>query len=157
MEKGQMASVIMKSEQLTNLAASFKGGDGVYDETTCIEFHRLLVATLLAYGRALFTLSKHQEGSGNIVEKYNRVFICASLLRQIASSPMVRQHLQACQPQLQIPQTNFAHTSGTLASLLKDVNTVVRMTKMTHLSKTKGCSAGMRSSLHGFAFRSPIW
>jgi hypothetical protein len=112
-EKGQMASVIMercgrpefRSEQLTNLVASFRVG-GIYDETTCVEFHRLLLATLLAYGHALIALKERSEGMESIAHKYDRVYICASLLRQIASSLMLRQHLWASQVLLSVPVTN---------------------------------------------------
>jgi hypothetical protein len=109
-EKGQMASVIMercgqpewRSERLNNLVASFREG-GVYNENTSIEFQRLLVATLLAYGHALIALGAHEGGPDSIAQKYEQVYICASLLRQLASSLMLRQHLLACQPLLSIP------------------------------------------------------
>jgi hypothetical protein len=81
-EKGQMASAVVepslrKQEDwglvtFTNLLPSLKRG-GVYDETTCVEFHRLLVTTLLAYGYALDTLNKHQQGSEGIAQKYNQL------------------------------------------------------------------------------------
>jgi hypothetical protein len=116
-EKGQMASAVvepclrMKENwgpvTFTNLLPSLKRG-GVYDETTCVEFHRLLVTTLLAYGYALNALNEHQQGSEGIAQKYNQVFICASLLRQIVSSLMVRQHLWACRTLLHLPINNLA-------------------------------------------------
>jgi hypothetical protein len=76
-EKGEIDSVIMSkcgrpelfSERLTNLVAAFKepplplaeeqtDGLDVYNWGTCSEFHKLLLATLLAYGRALDELGK---------------------------------------------------------------------------------------------------
>ena len=116
-EKGQMASAVvepclrMKEDwgpvMFTNLLPSLKRG-GVYDEIMCVEFHRLLVTTLLAYGYALNALNEHQQGSEGIAQKYNQVFICASLLRQIVSSLMFRQHLWACRTLLHLPINNLA-------------------------------------------------
>jgi hypothetical protein len=113
-EKGQMASAVVEPclriqkawgpVTFTNLLPSLKKG-GVYDETTCVEFHRLLVTTLLAYGYALNAL---YQGSEGIARKYNQLFICASLLRQIASSLMIRQHLWACRSLLNLPFNNPA-------------------------------------------------
>jgi hypothetical protein len=118
-DKGQLAGIIMeecgkpewRSERLNNLVSSFREG-GVYNENTCIEFQRLLVATLLAYGHALIALGAHEGGPDGIAQKYERVYICASLLRQLASSLMLRQHLLACRPLLPIP----INTPGTLES-----------------------------------------
>ena len=116
-EKGQMASAVvepclrMKEDwgpvMFTNLLPSLKRG-GVYDEIMCVEFHRLLITTLLAYGYALDALNEHQQGSEGIAQKYNQLFICASLLRQIVSSLMVRQHLWACRTLLHLPINNLA-------------------------------------------------
>jgi hypothetical protein len=113
-EKGQMASAVVEPclriqkawgpVTFTNLLPSLKKG-GIYDETTCVEFHRLLVTTLLAYGYALNAL---YQGSEGIARKYNQLFICASLLRQIASSLMIRQHLWACRSLLNLPFNNPA-------------------------------------------------
>jgi hypothetical protein len=76
-EKGEIDSVIMSkcgrpelfSERLTNMIATFRelqepsaegrrDGLEVYNWETCWEFHKLLLATLLAYGRALDELGK---------------------------------------------------------------------------------------------------
>jgi hypothetical protein len=76
-EKGQINSVIMSkcgrpelfSERLTNMVAAFRELQElsaeaqrdrlkVYNQETCWEFHKLLLATLLAYGRALNELGK---------------------------------------------------------------------------------------------------
>lgn len=84
-DQGQIASIIMQhcgrkelsSERLDHLVAAFrevvrgsessaevpgKAGMGAYNEHTCWDFHKLLLATLLAYGRALDEL-------GNVDEK----------------------------------------------------------------------------------------
>ena len=116
-EKGQMASAVVepclrKQEDwgpvtFTNLLPSLKKG-GVYNETTCVEFRWLLVTTLLAYGYALEALNEHQQGSEGIAWKYNQLFVCASLLRQIVSSLMVCQHLWACRMLLHLPVNNLA-------------------------------------------------
>ena len=111
-ENGQMASAIVEPCQrakedwgpvvLTNLVASLRAG-GTYNETTYIEFHRLLLSTLLAYGYALSALDGRQWGEEGLVQEYTRVYLCANLLRQIASSLMIRQHLWACRSLLTLP------------------------------------------------------
>jgi hypothetical protein len=102
-DNGLMESVIMKrcgkegwsSEQLTSLVESFRAVQGgTYDATTCLAFHRLLLATLLAYGFALFAFVNND--GEDVAPKYEQLFLCASLLRQIASSLMLHQHLFAC-------------------------------------------------------------
>ena len=81
--------------------------DGVYDVTTCFAFHQLLIATLLAYGKALGALHKAAEkkrrNMGDLVTKCQSVWLCGSLLSKIASSRMLRQHLIACKLFLHIP------------------------------------------------------
>lgn len=111
-ENGQMASAIVEPCQrakedwgpvvLTNLVASLRDG-GTYNETTYIEFHRLLLSTLLAYGYAINALDGRQWGKEGLVQEYTRVYLCAILLRQIASSLMIRQHLWACRSFLALP------------------------------------------------------
>lgn len=110
---GLMASVIMDPSRkpwdqqlLTDLATLFENG-GDYNKTTCADFHRLLVATLLAYGHALIALCEHQGEPETFDQKYQHVFICASLLRQLASSLMLRQHLWVCKPLLHTPVNNL--------------------------------------------------
>ncbi|KIM74963.1 hypothetical protein PILCRDRAFT_14027 [Piloderma croceum F 1598] len=120
-KRGVMESMIMKacgkpswsSEQLTNLVAMFtqlkepgtpQQHDYMYGPTTCIEFHRLLLATLLAFGKALFALKDTPRMSGtDWGQKCQHVWFCGGLLREIASSLMLRQHLQTCQKWLSIP------------------------------------------------------
>jgi len=81
--------------------------DGVYDQTTCFAFHQLLIATILAYGKALGALSKASERTQRnmeeLVTKCSSVQLCGNLLSKIASSRMLRQHLVACKSFLSIP------------------------------------------------------
>jgi hypothetical protein len=81
--------------------------DGVYDQTTCFAFHQLLIATILAYGKALGALSKASERTQrnmeDLVTKCGSVQLCGNLLSKIASSRMLRQHLVACKSFLSIP------------------------------------------------------
>ena len=81
--------------------------DGVYDQTTCFTFHQLLIATILAYGKALGALSKASERTQrnmeDLVTKCGSVQLCGNLLSKIASSRMLRQHLVACKSFLSIP------------------------------------------------------
>jgi hypothetical protein len=154
---GMMRNVIMekcgrpewRSEKLTNLVATFKqlGGSGtpiqhdqMYNATTCIEFHRLLLATLLAYGHTLCALMV----PGNRKQKYLQVWFCGGLLREIASSLMLRQHLDACEPWLFIPindsdkkhiqtyqdYTGFLKTERDAVSLMLMMRVAVRMGTM---------------------------
>jgi hypothetical protein len=105
------------SEQFTNLVAAFsklKEPDAselhghMYDTTTCVKFHRLLLATLLAYGHTLCAL-KNAEGTVDLVGLCKQVWCCNCLLREIASSLMLRQHLQTCQGWLSIPINTEKH------------------------------------------------
>ena len=78
--KGQMQCIVMKqsrciAETLTNLVATFESADKTdahshYNASTWVEFHRLLIATLLAYGRALCALkeAKTRQARGSIVD-----------------------------------------------------------------------------------------
>jgi hypothetical protein len=120
-ESGLMASVVMEpsgklwdQQLLTDLATLFETG-GDYNETTCANFHRLLIATLLAYGHALIALGSHKGESATFNEKYHHVFICASLLRQLVSSLMLRQHLWVCKSLLHTP----VNTSDSLNDYMK--------------------------------------
>src|SRR5882762_931034 len=99
-DKGQIRSLIMEpcgrpewhSERLTNLLSTFTQlkhqtpqHHEMYNVNTCIEFHRLLLATLLAYGKALSTLRLNKDGAS-----FKCVWQCGGLLREIASSLMLR-------------------------------------------------------------------
>ena len=117
--KGQIRSLIMepcgrpewRSERLTNLLSTFTQlkhqtaqHHEMYNLNTCVEFHRLLVATLLAYGRALSTLRDKKDNAS-----FMCVWRCGGLLREIASSLMLRQHLKACAKWLSIPINQTKH------------------------------------------------
>jgi hypothetical protein len=118
-ESGRMERFILgpcgrsewRSEQFTNLVAAFsklKEPDAselhshMYGTTTCVEFHRLLLATLLAYGHALCAL-KNAEGTADLVQLCQQVWCCSRLLREMAASLMLRQHLRTCARWLRIP------------------------------------------------------
>jgi len=114
---GQIESFIMepcghpelRSEKLTKLVGAFrevisesgkidlppqKDWLGVYNETTCFEFHQLLIATLLAYGKGLDALKEVDGKTGkDLAPKYQQVWICSCLLWRIAFSKMLRHHL----------------------------------------------------------------
>jgi len=124
-ENGQMKSLLELSRCLnrwdfTPLVTSFnrmknvqpREDDGMYDVTTCFAFHQLLIATLLAYGKALGALQKAAEkrkNMGDLVTKCSPVWLCGSLLSKIASLRMLRQHLIACKPFLHIPTFDGSH------------------------------------------------
>lgn len=113
---GKMESVIMLPSghpewDLTPLITSFgrmnqdapqHEDSGTYDVTICFEFHRLLIATLLAYGRALKSV-KEGKSMEDLVQACKHVWICGNLLSKIASSRMLRQHLRACRNLVYIP------------------------------------------------------
>lgn len=69
----------------------------LYDETTCFEFHQLVVATLLAYGGALNVLYATQKEDErdlqNEVTLVRRVWHCATFLWWIAYLGTLRHHL----------------------------------------------------------------
>jgi hypothetical protein len=100
---------------LTNLLATFAKSEIadatpqphslMYNATTCVEFHRLLLAALLAYGKALCEL---QAGSGK-PSICKRIWYSGGLIRELSSSLMLRQHLRACQSLLGIPINDIAH------------------------------------------------
>jgi hypothetical protein len=141
-ERGQIDSIIMSkcgrpelfSEQLTNIIAAFKemqepsaearrDGLEVYNEETCWEFHKLLLATLLAYGRALDELGKldaairsnpgPKKGELNLTEmdrlKKSRdkcaeqVRLCGIVLWRIAYSRALHYHAAALRGTLDLP------------------------------------------------------
>lgn len=88
--------------QLTNLLTACKrlvddNGERphlLYDQNTCIEFHQLLVATLLAYGKALDALEAGKAGNQNVnVDLARRVWFCATMLWRIAYSGALHYHL----------------------------------------------------------------
>jgi hypothetical protein len=108
-----------RSERFTNLLSAFARLDeqdtpqlhlDMYSADTCVEFHRLLVGTLLAFANALFVLGEQERSdvSGR-KEACKQVWIVGGLLREIASSLMLRQHLKSCTPWLSIPTNDERH------------------------------------------------
>ena len=88
------------SETFTNLVTAFRSAGKTddhshYNASTCVEFHRLLIATLLVYGRALCAL-KVAKDEASQREHCGNAWICSGLLGEIASSLMLRQHMQNC-------------------------------------------------------------
>jgi len=80
--------------------ASLPGISALYNKATCFEFHHLLVATLLSYGKALdkfaAALNDHREQPNfpNLLDKTNDIWTCASLLWSIAYSRILENHLE---------------------------------------------------------------
>ena len=65
----------------------------VYNETTCFEFHQLLVATLLAYGKGLDALYAAKDAQTQVCLA-RRVWHCATILWRIAHSGILHHHLR---------------------------------------------------------------
>jgi hypothetical protein len=107
-DEGMIVSIMERSgrsewgsERFTNLLSAFERLDeqdtpqlhlDMYSADTCIEFHRLLVGTLLAFANALFALGDQERSdvSGQ-KEVCKQVWIFGGLLREIASSLMLHQ------------------------------------------------------------------
>jgi hypothetical protein len=76
-----------------------QGVSALYNKATCFEFHRLLVATLLSYGKALdeyaAALKEHKKKPDlqEVVRKADEVWTCTSLLWSIAYSRILENHL----------------------------------------------------------------
>jgi hypothetical protein len=70
-------------------------GLGAYNKETCFEFHQLLVATLLAYGKALEELCdiKPSKAMPDFQKRLQQVWICGLLLWRIVNSKMIGHHL----------------------------------------------------------------
>lgn len=136
-DEGQIESIIMQpcghpelSSDLTHIIAIFREmqlqssadvpNDGliqnVYNEDTCWEFHLLLLATILAYGKALVSLAEVDEAIQPAPKRWRRgekvlkpvdlddlkqdrqkyaksVMLCGIVLWRLAHSGMLRQHL----------------------------------------------------------------
>jgi hypothetical protein len=80
--------------------ASLRGVSALYNKATCFEFHQLLVATLLSYGKALdeyeTALNQHRKipDFPNVLDKTMKIWTCASLLWSIAYSRILENHLK---------------------------------------------------------------
>jgi hypothetical protein len=70
----------------------------LYNKATCFEFHQLLVATLLSYGKTLddldSALHKKKPDLQRLVRIVDEVWTCASLLWSIAYSRALENHLE---------------------------------------------------------------
>jgi hypothetical protein len=70
---------------------------GLYNKDTCFEFHQLLVATLLSYGKALDAFEEAKNANASVqvqVLRANNLWHCASLLWYIAYSRILQDHLK---------------------------------------------------------------
>jgi len=103
-------------------------GLGAYNKETCCKFHRLLIATLLAYGKALEALYaiKPSKAMGDFQVKVEAVWICGLLLWRIANSKMIGHHLY------------ILHESGWLHEPTNDRSTVNIYNNYTSF-KNLGC------------------
>jgi hypothetical protein len=104
-----------RSEQFTLVAAfaqlrepgAPQQHDHMYGTTTSVEFHRLLVAALFAYGKVLCALNKTcREDLKGRVQKCLQVWYRDGLLREMWFSLMLRQHLETCRKWLDFPTNN---------------------------------------------------
>ena len=120
-----MESAIMKEcedsncrSTLTNLVATCESRESnstrlhasMYNAATCVEFHQLLLAALLAYGKGLCALNTARNKSVKAMAKRcQQVGYAGDLLRQIASSLMLGQHLSMCEGLLSVPSNDAEH------------------------------------------------
>ena len=120
-----MESAIMKEcensncrSTLTNLVATFELRESnstrlhvsMYNAATCVEFHQLLLAALLAYGKGLCALNTaRNESVKAMAKRCQQVGYAGDLLRQIASSLMLRQHLSMCEGLFSVPSNVAKH------------------------------------------------
>jgi hypothetical protein len=78
--------------------ARLQGVSALYNKTTCFEFHQLLVATLLSYGKVLNKFVKAMKGKTqpdlqNLVCIADEVWACTTLLWSIVYSHILENHL----------------------------------------------------------------
>src|SRR5882762_6989250 len=79
--------------------AKLRGLSALYSKATCFEFHQLLLATLLSYGKALdgfvAALDPHKSKPNfpDLVCRTDEVWICTSLLWSTAYSRILDNHL----------------------------------------------------------------
>jgi len=82
----------------------------MYNAATCVEFHQLLLAALLAYGKGLCALNTaRNESVKAMAKRCQQVGYAGDLLRQIASSLMLRQHLSMCEGLFSVPSNVAKH------------------------------------------------
>jgi hypothetical protein len=79
--------------------AKLRGLSALYSKATCFEFHQLLLAMLLSYGKALdrfvATLDRHKSKPNfpDLICRTDEVWICTSLLWSIVYSQILDNHL----------------------------------------------------------------
>ena len=79
--------------------AKLHGVSSLYSKTTCFEFHQLLLATLLSYGKVLdgfvaaLALHKSKPNFSDLIRWTDEVWICTSLLWSIAYSWILDNYL----------------------------------------------------------------
>jgi hypothetical protein len=79
--------------------AKLRGVSGLYSKAMCFEFHQLLLATLISYGKALdgfvaaLDLHKSKPNFLDLISQTDEVWICTSLLWSIAYSRILDNHL----------------------------------------------------------------
>lgn len=96
--RSKLPSLLDACDRMLNmrrLEKSQKAVSGLYNKDTCFEFHQLLVATLLSYGKAL---DAFEEARGNAmqvqVDRAKDVWQYAFLLWSIAYSQILQDHLK---------------------------------------------------------------
>jgi len=67
---------------------------GLYSKATCVDFHRLLVGTLLAYGHALEKFGRSRQTGVGLLTCADELWLCATLLWRIAYSHLLTQHMR---------------------------------------------------------------
>ena len=68
---------------------------GLYDKTTCFEFHQLLVSTLFSFGKVLEGYADaHGKCFEDLVDRAEQVYTCGTLLWLIGYSQILHNHLE---------------------------------------------------------------
>jgi hypothetical protein len=88
----------MKTLPRQEKRTKLQGVSALYNKATCFEFHQLLVATLLSYGKALddfATLRKRKQSDlQQLTARADELWTCTSLLWGIAYSRILGNHLE---------------------------------------------------------------
>ena len=85
---------------------------GLYNKTSCFEFHQLLVSTLLSFGKAL---EGYADARGkrfeDLVDRAEQVYECGTLLWVIGYSRILRNHLEVLRKKgwLYLPANSMNH------------------------------------------------
>ena len=100
---------------------------GLYNKTTCVEFHQLLVSTLLSFGKVL---EAYADACGkpfeDLVHRAAEVYACSTLLWFIGYSRMLRNHLK------------LLHKNGWLHLPANSKNDLSNFFGFTNFTNTKG-------------------